>query len=192
MSVDNFFMHYEALTISEEWSSIIEFGRTALDDSLDHKNNALINIEISNALFYLGNKNEALNAAIYAKGNATITENKELEAMSLYLLSAVHRSLGAEEEAFLCIQASLNYIDNPELTQMTKLKIFFNAAALYHDLGHNYIKAKNYYAQALEICKEINDKDYCNRTSIRSIRITLELGDKILAAQRNDPRKVDQ
>ena len=43
---------------------------------------------------------------------------------------------------------------------------------------HNYIKAKNYYAQVLEICKEINDEDYCNRTSIRSIRITLELGDK--------------
>lgn len=83
-------------------------------------------------------------------------------------------------------QASLNYIDNPELTQMTKLKIFFNAAALYHDLGHNYIKAKNYYAQVLEICKEINDEDYCNRTSIRSIRITLELGDKILAAQEAD------
>lgn len=174
---DDFFMNYETLKLSENWEDLITLGHNALNEGLDSQNNALINSRLASSLFYLGKKQEALDSATYAFGNASFIQNKELEARSLYLISAAHRALGAKEEAFAFIHDALQYVGNEEVGQITKLKIFFNSGALYQDLNHNPIKAKEYYAQALEVCKELTDEDDCNRTSIRSIRATLEQGD---------------
>lgn len=178
---DDFFMQYDDLKESESWQEIVDLGNQALNEGLNSRDNALINARLASDLFYLGKKQEALGAATYAFGNATIAENKELEARSLYLILASHRALGAKEEAFSFIHNALLYVDNEEVGQITKLKIFFNSGALYQDLNHNPIKAKEYYALALKICKELYYEDDCNRTSIRSIRATLEQGDPIEA-----------
>lgn len=153
---NDFFMNYDIFKASEDWAEIIDLRNSALSKGLNSKDNALINSRLASSLFYLGKKQEALDAATYAFGNATLAENKELEARSLYLISASHRVLGLVEEAFSFIYDALKLVDNSGVDQITKLKIFFNSGALYQDLNHNSIKAKEYYAQALEICK---DKD---------------------------------
>ncbi len=174
---EDFFMQYETLKISEDWVSIVNIGNAALEEGLDPQNNALINARLASSLFYLGKKQETLEMATYTFGNASLIENKELEARGLYLISAAHRSLGAKEEALSYIHDALAYVDNKEVAQITKLKILFNSGALYQDLNNDPAKAIGYYTKALEICQKINEEDDCNRTKIRSIRATLELGD---------------
>lgn len=180
---DDFFMNYETLKLPENWEELVTLGNNALNEGLNPQNNALINARLASSLFYLGKKQEALDSATYAFGNASLVENKELEARGLYLISAAHRSLGAKEEALSYIHDALAYADNKEVGQITKLKIFFNSGALYQDLNNDPAIAQTYYEKALEICQEINEEDDCTRTKIRSIRATLELGDAFQANQ---------
>lgn len=179
---DDFFMNFETLKLSESWEEIVNLGYSALNEDLDPQNNARINTRLASSLFYLGNKQEALDAATYAFGNASLAGNKELEARSLYLISAAHRGLGTKEEAFAFIHDALKFANNLEVGQITKLKIFFNAGALYQDLSNDAVKAQEYYTKALEICTNLKDEDDCNRTKIRSIRAILEQGDALFAS----------
>lgn len=183
---ENFFMQYETLQNAEDWTNIVNLRNNALEEGLDPQNNALINTRLASSLFYLGKKQEALETATYAFANASFIENKELEARSLYLILAGHRALGAKMQAFVFIDNALGYVDNTEVTQITKLKIFFNSGALYQDLNNDPATAMGYYSKALEICQRINDEDDCNRTKIRSIRATLELGDAFKAAKESE------
>lgn len=175
----DFFESYETWKTVEDWNSIINDGNKILEENLGADDNALVNCRIASSLFYLGQYKAALESANYAFGNASLVENKELEARSLYLLSASNRALGEKAEALFYINKVTPYIEG--IDNLTKIKIWFNKGAIYQDLEHDYIKAKENYKQALDICAIERYKDDCNRVAIRSIRATLELGDALQA-----------
>ncbi len=129
---------------------------------------------------YLGEYDAALKYSLLA-GKYAVTINQK--ARSYYLTSAAYRSKAQQKgsskqnkaNALLFINKALDLVNDSQLTDKWRAKIFFNAGALNHDLFSDITTSQKYYNSALRFFPEGSD-DYA-RASIRLIRSILESGD---------------
>ncbi|GFR05493.1 uncharacterized protein TNCT_117071 [Trichonephila clavata] len=165
-SVEKFFQEYDALKESEDWKGIIDIGLKALEDSkITNENLALIKCRLTSCYYYLGQFEEALKVAKGTLEGATQADKKELQARSLYLISAIYRALflkASEEEkteqkykesASENIERALKLLSDHDVSDFTKAKVYFNAGALEHDVNVSLGSALEHYSQAMKLFK---------------------------------------
>ncbi|WP_341808159.1 hypothetical protein [Wolbachia endosymbiont (group E) of Neria commutata] len=194
--LEKFFQEYGALKKSEEWGKIINLGLQALKDSeITNVYSALIQCRLTSCYYYLGQHQEALEIAKDALEKATKAENKELQARSFYLISAIYRVLALKtsgeqqkeykEFANSNTEKALELLSEPNISNFTKAKVHFNAGALEHDLNSSFDSeafdsALKHYSEAQKLFKAIGSNDDYDRTAIRYLRAAMEEGKKSL------------